>query len=114
MLELFAKTAYAANLDQVLLKINFYIINPLIRILFALAFLIFVWGIIQYVLQRDSVDAKGQGRQHMIWGLVGLAIMTSVFFIVRIITTTLGIDEVQINESTNTINVDTGSVQVQQ
>ncbi len=114
MLELFAKTAYAANLDQVLLKINFYVINPLIRILFALAFLIFVWGIIQYVLQRDSVDAKGQGRQHMIWGLVGLAIMTSVFFIVRIITTTLGIDEVQINESTNTINVDTGSVQVQQ
>ena len=114
MLELFATTAYAANLDQVLLKINFYIINPLIRILFALAFLIFVWGIIQYVLQRDSVDAKGQGRQHMIWGLVGLAIMTSVFFIVRIITTTLGIDEVQINESTNTINVDTGSVQIQQ
>lgn len=114
MLELFAKTAYAANLDQVLLKINFYIINPLIRILFALAFVIFVWGIIQYVLlQRDSVDAKGQGRQHMIWGIVGLAIMTSVFFIVRIITTTLGIDEVQINESTNTINVDTGSVNVQ-
>lgn len=97
MYELFATTAYALSLDQALLKINYYIINPIIRVLFALAFLIFAWGIIQYVLQRDSVGAKEQGRQHMMWGLVGLAIMTSVFFIVRIITTTLGIDEVDIN-----------------
>lgn len=113
MLELFATTAYALNLDQALLKINYYIINPAIRILFALAFLIFVWGIIEYTLKKDSVDAKGQGRQHIMWGLVGLAIMTSVFFIIRIITTTLGLDEVQVNESSNTINVETGSVEVQ-
>jgi|GEM_PF-585432 len=113
MLELFAKTVYAANLDQVLLKINYYVINPIIRILFALAFVIFVWGIIQYVLKKDSIDAKEQGRQHMMWGLIGLAIMSSVFFIIRIVVTTFGIDEVQINESTHTINVDTGSVEVQ-
>lgn len=113
MFELFAKTVYAANLDQILLKINYYIINPVIRILFALAFLIFVWGIIQYLLQRDSVNAKEQGRQHIMWGLIGLVIMTSVFFIVRIVTKTLGIDEVQINESTNTIEVDVGEVQIQ-
>ncbi len=113
MLELFATTAYALNLDQALLKINYYIINPAIRILFALAFLIFVWGIIEYTLNKDSADAKIKGRDHIMWGLVGLAIMTSVFFIVRIITTTLGLDEVQINESSNTINVETGNVEVQ-
>jgi len=113
MYELFATTAHALSLDTVLLKINFYIINPAIRILFALAFLIFVWGIIQYTLKRDSVDAKEQGRQHIMWGLIGLAIMTSVFFIIRVITRTLGIDEVQVNESTNTINIETGQVQTQ-
>jgi len=113
MLELFATKAYALSLDTVLLKINFYIINPAIRILFALAFLIFIWGIIQYTLKRDSIEAKEQGRQHIMWGLVGLAIMTSVFFILRVVTRTLGIDEVQINESTNTINVETGQVNVQ-
>lgn len=113
MLELFAKTAYAMNLDQALLKINYYIINPIIRVLFALAFIIFVWGIIEYTLKKDSADAKIKGRDHIMWGLVGLAIMTSVFFIVRLITTTLGLDEVQINESSNTIDVEVGSVQVQ-
>jgi hypothetical protein len=113
MLELFAKTAYAMNLDQALLKINYYIVNPIIRILFALAFIIFIWGIIEYTLNKDSADAKIKGRDHIMWGLVGLAIMTSVFFILRILTSTLGIDEVQINENTNTINVDTGEVQIQ-
>jgi len=113
MLELFGTTVYALSLDTVLLKINFYVINPIIRILFVLAFAIFVWGIIQYTLKRDSVDAKEQGRQHILWGLVGLAIMTSVFFIMRLIVNTLGIDEVQINESTNTVNVETGQVQIQ-
>lgn len=113
MLELFAPVAYALELDQVLLKINFYIINPLIRLMFALAFIVFVIGIIQYVLKRDSVDAKEQGRKHMMWGLIGLTIMTSVFFIVRILVTTFGIDEVQINESSNSINVNTGQVEVE-
>ena len=101
------------NLDQALLKINYYIVNPIIRILFALAFIIFVWGIIEYTLKKDSADAKIKGRDHIMWGLVGLAIMTSVFYILKVLTATLGIDEVQINENTNTINVDTGEVQVQ-
>ena len=113
MLELFATTVYAANLDTVLLKINFYIINPLIRVLFALAFLIFVAGIIQYVLARDSADEKARGRKHMLWGLVGLFIMTSVFFFLKVIVTTFGIDEVEINESQNQINVEGGQVIVQ-
>lgn len=113
MLELFATKAYALSLDTVLLKINFYIINPAIRILFALAFLIFVWGIIEYTLRKDSADAKIKGRDHIMWGLIGLAIMTSVFFILRVVTRTLGIDEVQINESNHTINVETGQVEVQ-
>lgn len=113
MLELFGTTAYALSLDTVLLKINFYIINPLIRVMFALAFAIFIWGIIQYVLKKDSVNEKERGRMHIMWGLIGLTIMTSVFFIIKIITKTLGIDEVQINQSTNTIDINTGQVQVQ-
>lgn len=113
MYELFATTLYAANLDQSLMRINYYIINPIIRILFAIAFIYFVWGIIQYTINRDSVNAKNQGRDHIMWGLIGLAIMTSVFFIIRIVTKTFGLDEVQVNPSNNTINVEFGEVEVQ-
>jgi FtsH-binding integral membrane protein len=113
MLELFAPVVYALELDTVLLRINYYIINPLIRILFAVAFVIFVAGVIQYVLKRDSIDAKEQGRKHIMWGLIGLAIMTSVFFIIRILTSTFGLDEVQIDESNNSIEVNTSQVEVQ-
>lgn len=113
MQELFAQTVSAAELSQVLLKINFYIINPLIRIMFAIAIAVFIWGVIQYVLKKDSIDAKGQGRQHMMWGLIGLAIMTSVFFIIRIVVNTFGLDGVQVDEAGNTIDVQIGEVEVQ-
>lgn len=113
MLELFAPVVYALELDQVLLKINYYIINPIIRVMFAIAFIVFVYGIIEYVLKKDSVNAKEQGRQHMMWGLIGLAIMSSVFFIIRILVTTFGLDEVEVDESTNSIQVETSEVEVQ-
>lgn len=113
MQELFAQSVHAAELSQVLLKINYYIINPVIRLMFALAVVVFMWGVIQYVLKKDSVDAKAQGRVHMMWGLIGLFIMTSVFFIIKFLVNTFGLDGVQVNDSTNSIDVQIGEVQVQ-
>lgn len=68
-----------------------YIINPLIAILFALALAIFLWGIARFIWSADDETSRQQGKNHMIWGLVGMFIMVSVYGILNVATSVLGI-----------------------
>jgi len=67
------------------------IINPLIGLLFGLAFIFFLWGIVEYFWQSESEAARAKGTRHMIWGVFGMFIMFAVFAIIRIIAGTIGI-----------------------
>jgi len=81
----FPTIAYAADGYEVIGKINQAIVNPLIRVLFAVALLVFLWGILQMLTGRDDAEKLVTGRRHMFWGIIGLAIMVSVFGIIQVI-----------------------------
>lgn len=74
-------------------KFNYYILNPIIILLFALAFLYFIYGVIRF-LSSDAGD-KGSGRiearNAILWGLVGMFIMFSVYGIIRLLLESFGI-----------------------
>ncbi|MES3005288.1 MAG: hypothetical protein V4690_04290 [Patescibacteria group bacterium] len=76
-----------------LYKVNNLILNPLILLVFALAFLYFIYGIVMF-LKTDPGD-KGQtrieARNSILWGIVGMVIMFSVYGIIRFILATFGI-----------------------
>lgn len=72
-------------------KISDQIINPIILLLFVLALLYFIWGVTQYVIKADSDEQREQGKQHMIWGVVGMFIMVAVYGIIGIIKNTIGV-----------------------
>ena len=74
---------------EVLDRIDQYIINPIISLLFVLALLFFLWGVFQFILNMDNEDARTSGKQHMVWGIVGLLIMFSVWAIMTFISGTL-------------------------
>lgn len=60
------------------------LINPIIYLLFGIALLLFLWGIVQYVIGAQGNETKlKQGKQAMIWGIIGLFIMSSAWGIVR-------------------------------
>jgi len=67
------------------------IVNPLIRLSFAIALVVFLWGVFGYIKNADSPEDRKKGTQHIIWGLIGLFIMTSVFTILEIALNTFGI-----------------------
>lgn len=93
-LSLFTPVAYAADTVYGLVKkINAAIINPLIVLLFALALVIFIVGLLQYLLNPTSDEDREKGQSHILWGLVGMAIMVSVWGIMTIIINTIGADE---------------------
>jgi len=73
-------------IQGLLKKIETGILNPLISLLFVLATVVFLWGIIQYVIGSQGDEKKlQQGKQAMIWGIVGLFIMASAWGIVRLL-----------------------------
>lgn len=67
------------------------IVNPIIQVIFAIALVIFVYGIFEFVRGADRPDVRTKGQQHIMYGLVGLLIMTSVFTIINILLNTIGV-----------------------
>jgi hypothetical protein len=61
------------------------ILNPLIGLMFAIAIAVFIWGIVEFIWNSGSEDKRTTGKQHIIWGLVGLLIMSAVAGIIQII-----------------------------
>lgn len=80
------------NIIQFIHRVNEIILNPIIRLLFLVALVVFIWGVFSYVRGADSDGERETGRKHMIWGLFGMFIMVSVFGIINVIIGTFGID----------------------
>lgn len=67
--------------------------DSIIPLMFALAVVYFVWGVIQFVILGAGEETKRtQGRQHMIWGIIALAVMIGVWALVGILGGTFGIN----------------------
>lgn len=67
------------------------ILNPLIVFGFVVALLYFFWGILKFVMNAGEVSGRDEGKQSILWGLIGMFIMVSVFGIIKIILNTFGI-----------------------
>jgi hypothetical protein len=61
--------------------------------IFTLAFVVFLWGVFKFIRASDKTD-KDDSKQFIYMGLIGLFVMTSVWGIIKIFTTTLGVDTV--------------------
>ena len=65
------------------------IVNSVVPLLFALATVAFVWGIINYYLiNQDNENKKKAGKSFMIWGLIALFVMLTVWGLVGILSNT--------------------------
>lgn len=79
------------NLSQFIAGVVTLIINPLIGLLFALALAYFLWGAAQFILNAGSEEGRKKGKDALLWGLIGIFIMASVFGILNVVTSTFGI-----------------------
>jgi len=75
-------------------RINEQVINPLIWIMFAAAFVLFTVGLYNLFGSGKGGEDLEKGKRHLVWGIIGMAIMVSVFGIMNFITGSLGISDV--------------------
>ena len=83
-------------LDSFLGRVSQYILNPAIGLIFALAFVYFMWGVFTMIKNADNETERATGRQNMIWGIVGMFIMVAVYGIIGVIIGTFGLTNVPI------------------
>jgi uncharacterized membrane protein YidH (DUF202 family) len=91
-MNLFSPNIAHASLDSFLTNVNNQIVNPLIAFMFALAIGFFLYGMFEFIANQDNDEKKTTGKSHMVWGIVGLAIMMGVWGILRIVLNTFNID----------------------
>ena len=70
---------------ELLNRISEHIIDPIIFTLFTVAFVVFVWGLVQFVSHLDNEEARSTGGKHMIWGIIGMVVMVGVNSIIAVI-----------------------------
>ncbi|KND51803.1 MAG: hypothetical protein ABA06_00885 [Parcubacteria bacterium C7867-001] len=75
---------------------NFFInlINTvLVPLVFALAFIVFIWGVFMYFIQGGADEEKREkGRVLMLYGIVGFFLMVSVWGLVNILIGTFNLN----------------------
>lgn len=66
-------------------NITTQILNPLIGLMMAIAVAMFIWGIVEFIAGANNVEKRETGKNHIIYGLIGLFIMISVFGILQLV-----------------------------
>ena len=66
------------------------LINMVMPILISIAVIVFIWGVISYVISADE-ESRTKARDKIIYGLIGLVAIVGMWGLVSIITHTFGI-----------------------
>ena len=82
----FAQTNIFVTIRTIVTSIE-GIVNALLPVIFALAILAFFWGIFLYVFSTGE-EKKVEGKHIMLWAVIAIAIMASLFGIIQVLQVT--------------------------
>lgn len=99
--------ALAATTIGGLIDILAGLVDRLIPLTVAAAVLVFFWGLVVFIFNAGNEDKRKEGRQVMLWGIVALFVMVSIWGLVRILQQTLQITDNQ-SITTPTVNTQRG------
>lgn len=72
--------------DLVSTIINCFL-TPIVYLIVSLSVLLFVWGVFRFI-RSDGEEEKTRGKEFMLWGIIGLFVMISIWGIVAILQST--------------------------
>lgn len=94
-----------ANTDDLITRFGTYIVDPLLLVIFAAGFFVFMYGLLEFMIKVNRGEDSSTGKQHMIYGTLGMFIMVSVYGIISLLDSTFGLNISNPNVNTQNINV---------
>jgi len=80
----------AIGTKRLLQNILTNIVNPIITLMVGVAVIYFLWGVFDFVRNADSPEERKKGGMHMLFGAIGLFIMSTAYGVLNIILGTIG------------------------
>ena len=67
------------------------ILSAVVPLLITVALIVFIWGLIQYLLKVGDEEQRRQGVQLMLWGVIAIFVMSSVWGLVALLQNTFSV-----------------------
>jgi hypothetical protein len=72
------------NGDQVFERVVTEVLSPLYELIASVAFVYFLYGVVMFIIGMNDPEKKTIGKQHMLYGTIGLFIILSVGGILKV------------------------------
>lgn len=63
-----------------------------VPILIGFAIIVFLWGVLRFIFNAGSDEKRKEGKMFMIYGIIGIVVMVSVWGLVSFLQGTFGLD----------------------
>lgn len=87
-LVLIPQVSFATTFTQLVVFFVDKIINPAIAVIIGLAAVYFFWGVAKYILHSDDTKMREEGRNMMIYGIIAIFVMVSIWGFVNLLNNT--------------------------
>lgn len=84
--------AFAATLQDTFTTVK-SILDIIIPIVLTIAVIYFFWGVGKYMLSTGDAEKQEEARGIMIYGIIGLFVMVSVWGLVQVLANTFGVQQ---------------------
>ncbi len=66
------------------------VLGLIIPLIFALTFLVIVWGVVQaWILNAGNAEKVSEGQMIALWGIIGLVVMAGMWGLIALVRTSL-------------------------
>ena len=72
------------------------ILMPFIVVLMLLATVVFIWGIVKFIAAANDPKKAKEGKQLIMWGIIGLFMVVAMWGLVEVIQNTFGLTRTDI------------------
>jgi len=69
------------------------LINQLVPVLVAIALVFFLWGVVTFILSAGDEEARSIGKHKMVWGIIALFVIVSVWGLVSLLNEITGVEQ---------------------
>lgn len=88
-----ARSAYAIrDLNDLVSEVG-ETVNNITGLLSAVALLVFIWGLVKFIAKAGNEQAREEGKKVMVWGIVAIFVLFSIWGIIGFIENSLELPE---------------------